>query len=284
MRSGVGESERMLVFDCGDLGYSKMAAHGHADSLSILVSAFGQQLIMDPGTYSYLSEPDWRNYFKGTLAHNTISVDKENQSEIIGPFLWGRRAKSAILKWITNDEFDFVAGEHDGYSKGPEPIKHRRKILFAKPHYWLIIDFLLGRGKHVFESCFHFAMDTEVEKKSDGEVLINKNDVFCRFLNLTFDRQGEHRHNAEIEIRSGWVSPKFGVKYSAPIMSYHIEGEAPIVFAHLIYPFKIKSDEFLWQKLLFDEENSTFTGTVAFKNFVDSIEISDDNLVKFKRA
>ena len=284
MRSGSDESERVLIFDCGELGYSSMSAHGHADSLNILVNAFGEQLIIDPGTYSYIREPDWRNYFRGTLAHNTISVNNKDQSQIFGPFLWNRKAKSKVLKWVANNEFDFVAGEHDGYMKGSEPIMHHRKILFAKPHYWLVVDFLFGKGKHVFTSSFHFSRDVEVEVKSNGAVVINRNDAFCRLMSMAFDQRGEPKLNSELNLETGWVSPEFGMKHPAPVLSGRIESESPVAIAYLIYPYKTQRDEFVSHKLSLNQKERTFSGEIAFKSFYDSLEISKDNHVKLKRV
>jgi hypothetical protein len=63
--------EVRLVADAGALGYQAIAAHGHADALSFTLSAGGRELLVDPGTFAYHTEPMWRSYFRGTSAHNT---------------------------------------------------------------------------------------------------------------------------------------------------------------------------------------------------------------------
>jgi hypothetical protein len=50
-------------------------------------------VIVDPGTYCYHREPRWRNHFRSTAAHNTVVLDGADQSEMLGPFMWGRRAR-----------------------------------------------------------------------------------------------------------------------------------------------------------------------------------------------
>ena len=55
-----------VLFDCGELGFKSIAAHGHADVLSFTVRAFGEDLLVDPGTYDYFTFSGWRLYFRGT--------------------------------------------------------------------------------------------------------------------------------------------------------------------------------------------------------------------------
>ena len=84
--------ELRIVADAGPLGYLSIAAHGHADALAFTLSAHGQELLIDPGTYAYHTEREWRDWFRGTAAHNTVTLDDENQSVIGGNFMWLQRA------------------------------------------------------------------------------------------------------------------------------------------------------------------------------------------------
>ena len=67
--------EIRVVADAGPLGYRSIAAHGHADALSFSLSAAGLEFLIDPGTYAYHTQERWRNYFRGTSAHNTVRLD-----------------------------------------------------------------------------------------------------------------------------------------------------------------------------------------------------------------
>jgi hypothetical protein len=84
-------AEIRLVADAGPLGYRSIAAHGHADALSFTLSVGGREFFVDPGTYAYHTQPAWREYFRGTAAHNTVRVDGENQSVSGGNFMWIHR-------------------------------------------------------------------------------------------------------------------------------------------------------------------------------------------------
>src|SRR5690606_20444630 len=62
LQSGhAGEDDRISVtFDCGPLGLGSIAAHGHADALSVTLRVGGHDLLVDPGTYDYFTERPYR--------------------------------------------------------------------------------------------------------------------------------------------------------------------------------------------------------------------------------
>ena len=147
-----------IVFDCGELGYGPTAAHGHADALSFVLRAFGKEVLVDPGTYDYFTYPEWRRYFRGTRAHNTIRIDRRDQSEILGPFLWGRRAEARCLAWRPGADGGEVAGEHNGYAGLNDPVIHRRTIrLEGEKRVVTIRDDIFAEGQHEVELYFHLS-------------------------------------------------------------------------------------------------------------------------------
>lgn len=124
------DKEIYLHFDAAPLGFLSIAAHGHADALSFILHIDGDPFFIDPGTYTYHTEPKWRNYFIGTLAHNTIRINKQNQATIAGSTLWLNHYKTTVLKVETNDDVDLVIASHNGYQK--LGITHTREIIFEK--------------------------------------------------------------------------------------------------------------------------------------------------------
>lgn len=147
-----------VVFDCGPLGMGSLAGHGHADALSFTLRAFGRDIFVDPGTYDYFSYPKWREYFRGTRAHNTVVVDENNQSEMLGLFLWGRKAQAQCLSWEPSDTVSKVVGEHNGYSVLSDPVIHRRKLeLDGCKRELTIQDNIIAGKEHNIAIFFHFA-------------------------------------------------------------------------------------------------------------------------------
>ena len=105
-----------MVFDCGELGFGSLAAHGHADALSVTVRAGGVDVLVDPGTYDYFTFPDWRRYFRSTRAHNTLGIDGVDQSAQLGLVSVGPPGRRpAASTGVRVREADPLPGEHDGY-------------------------------------------------------------------------------------------------------------------------------------------------------------------------
>ena len=66
--------------DGGPHGYLSIAAHAHADALSVEVRYGGVDILADPGTYCYHGDLAWRSYFRSTIAHNTAELGGRDQS------------------------------------------------------------------------------------------------------------------------------------------------------------------------------------------------------------
>lgn len=147
-----------LLFDCGQLGYTAIAAHGHADALSVIMRLNGQDLFVDGGTYDYYSFPQWRDHFRKTHAHNTITIDDVDQSVICGRFMWEKHAQSRCLSWQPNMHGGNVSGTHDGYQRLNAPVTHQRDLsLDVTNRVVSIVDTLSTKGTHEVALYFHLS-------------------------------------------------------------------------------------------------------------------------------
>lgn len=156
--------EVRIVADAGPLGYLSIAAHGHADALAFTLSAGGCEILIDPGTYAYHTQTKWRDYFRGTSAHNTVRVDDEDQSVIGGNFMWLRHAKAWCEQWKSDSARDLFVGMHDGYERLADPVAHRRLIEFDKQSRIIrVADTLVCKGSHRVEIFWHFAEACRVQ-------------------------------------------------------------------------------------------------------------------------
>jgi hypothetical protein len=162
MRSGWAGDAGYLMVDCGPHGRGT-CGHSHADLLSIQVSLSGKDLLIDPGTFTYTGSKGLRDYFRGSPAHNTISVDNASQSKPAGPFSWSSIATPLKQTWIPQKEFDFFSGESLTYHFLEKPVLHRRDILFLKgSSLWVMMDGISSEKERDVSIHFHFASN-EVE-------------------------------------------------------------------------------------------------------------------------
>lgn len=135
--------EIYCAFDAGPLGYLSIAAHGHADALSLELRVGGQPVLVDPGTYNYHAAPEWRGYFRSTAAHNTLELAGHDQSVSGGAFLWTDHAGTRLLEVSGLDEPSrnvVVLGEHEGYLRIPARARHRRRITFDRSASSFVIE------------------------------------------------------------------------------------------------------------------------------------------------
>ena len=164
--------EVRAVVDAGPLGYTSIAAHGHADALSFTLSVGGREFLVDPGTYAYHTQEAWRQYFRGTSAHNTLRVDGLDQSEQGGNFMWTRHARVGCSLWLSSGDKDSFEGWHDGYKRLEDPVMHRRLIELDKEACHLLVeDTLEMGGEHEVELFFHCAEHCAVEETPEGYAL-----------------------------------------------------------------------------------------------------------------
>lgn len=113
----------LLAFDHAPLGFLSIAAHGHADALAVWLHLGDEPVIVDAGTFLYHTDTGDRDRFRGTLAHNTLALDGQNQSTIAGPFNWSDHAKSKVR----DASAVRVVAEHDGYLAS-HGVKHVRSV------------------------------------------------------------------------------------------------------------------------------------------------------------
>jgi hypothetical protein len=155
--------EIRLLIDAGALGYLSIAAHGHADALGVLLNVGGREVLVDPGTYAYHTEPEWRHYFRSTAAHNCVVVDDEDQSVQSGNFMWSRHARASCREFARAGGRQGFAGEHDGYRRLRDPVLHRRAVLFDEAsRTFEIADTFECEGSHRIARRWHFAEALEV--------------------------------------------------------------------------------------------------------------------------
>jgi hypothetical protein len=140
--------------DGGPHGFLSIAAHAHADALSVEVRYGGTDILADPGTYCYHGEPAWRSYFKSTIAHNTVEIGGQNQSAEGGPFLWTRHARARELD-VPDPALNWSA-EHDGYQALTPSAGHKRSVRLDPGARAVDITDVIDGGRHQVRMAYHF--------------------------------------------------------------------------------------------------------------------------------
>ncbi|MBZ6170924.1 heparinase II/III family protein [Streptomyces olivaceus] len=198
--------------DGGPHGFLSIAAHAHADALSVEVRHDGVDVLADPGTFCYHGQPVWRRYFRSTLGHNTLELDGTDQSVSGGPFLWTRHARSRVLAVETPQEgVSRWCAEHDGYGR----TVHRRRVELADASRELrVVDEVRGevRGEgRAVRLAFHLGPAVAADLAGSRAVLTWSRDGEERSALLDLpSRLSWRAHRGESDPPLGWYSPGFG--------------------------------------------------------------------------
>lgn len=176
-----------LCFDVGEVGPTYQPGHAHADTLSFELYIHNRPVIVDSGTSTY-EVNEIRFYERSTAAHNTVSINGENSSEVWAGHRVGKRA----LTEITEDTDSCVIASHDGYFKR-FGVNHKRCIRLNETE--VFIEDNVTEGDAVAN--FHFHPDEEIE--------IFDNEVRGKDFVLIFEKA------LSLSLRTSHYSSKFNM-------------------------------------------------------------------------
>lgn len=272
MRSGWDGDSHSLIFDTGPPG-PVSSAHGHADMLSIHCSVFGRPYIVDAGTCCYTANQELRDFSRSTAAHSTVVVDGKSQAEPAGPFSWHGRSTAQLLRWISNETLAFADAEHDGYCTLPKPVSHRRRVIFIKPRYWVLVDDLTGAGSHCLEIRFQFApMDVRIGPTGwVRSTLDGRHGLLLRtFTSAPLDADVRVGCRAPLE---GWVSPNYGQLEPAPVLVYAANALLPLRVVTLLWPSEGVHVETPYVRVIRDRHGRV--AGLVFPEFAETVVFED---------
>ena len=210
-RSGWGTSvtaypdERFLVLDCGPIGDG---GHGHYDQLSVEMAAAGRSLVVDPGRFTYAEDPaGWRQWFKGTAAHNTVTVDGLDQVPYRRGKPKGSLPTARLVERHSSPALDLITAE----ARNPRyTAVHTRRIAFVGRDYWIVHDRLRDTEAHLYEARWHLPPDIAIVDVVDTGPM-----TLVHTSAATFAVPPD---SCTVSIEDGWVSSQYGVKRAAPVL------------------------------------------------------------------
>jgi len=218
---------QQLLIDAGPLGPGN-GGHAHADALSISLVRRGRNLVIDPGTFEYVGNTGERARLRGTSAHNTLQVDRSDQTESTGPFSWKNAPRINVDQWITGQYFDLFQGSHDGYSRLPSPVIHRRWVFHRKGKFWLVRDLAEGRGSHQLDVAWHIGSSmSTLSPHSPGLCVFTDEGGSLAFLTV----EGSVW---EQTVCPEYWSPAYGRREHASVLNFGAVVTLPADFATLL--------------------------------------------------
>ncbi len=264
MRSGWNRLDNCLYFDAGPVGSN----HEHEDKLNLYLYSRGKILLTEPGNYSYdLSK--WRRFALSTYSHNTIIVDGKDQHRADIPE--SRLLKDSLKNpWVTSPLFDYGMGTYSsGYQENrykavqylpreyvgekDKSISHTRHVIFLKPYYYVVVDFLNGKGVHSYEAHFNLnAPDAKLNKTTLSVHTLRPDSVQLGLFSMDSENMLARIAKGEENPILGWMPEE---KRPIPTVVYLKNEEAPATFSTLIYPYYEGEPRVMYNKIMTDNKN-----------------------------
>lgn len=156
LRSGWGRESNYFRFKNGSVG----GGHGHFDKLHMELCVCGEDVLIDPGRYTYVDGP-LRRGLKAASAHNVPLIDGKEYTACTDS--WGIAGAAAPLgnQWRQKrmesgeDFYTFLQGSHLGYL--PDGCLVNRRILAIGTGIYVVADTFYGNGVHQMSQRFHLS-------------------------------------------------------------------------------------------------------------------------------
>lgn len=200
----IDAQDALTLIDVAPIGPDYLPGHAHADSLSFEFSAFGQRVFVNSGTSVY-GVGDERLRQRGTAAHNTVTVNEANSSEVWSGFRVARRAKPIDLNIKGSAQRVRVSCGHSGYQQTQEPpVTHFREWIMTATELKISDELrpLTAVNFHSAEARYHLhpAVSIVANDLSSSVTLRLPNGQDIRFIALV-----------PISVESATWHPRFGI-------------------------------------------------------------------------
>ena len=197
-----------LAIKCADIGPRYQPGHTHCDLLSFEWTHNGQELIVDSGVYEY-SPGEMRSYVRSTAAHNTVTIDDDDQSEVWGEFRVGRRAKKLTGEIQESIGRIVFFGSFRGFHGIAGKAIHSRRVeverSIEKSKKLTVTDEIFGRNKsRSIRSHLHFHPDISLVQAAFNKYKVQKGSLVIGKLIVDSD--------VHCMTNTSWYCPEFGLK------------------------------------------------------------------------
>lgn len=212
------QDQAMLFLDSAPIGPDYLPSHAHADTLSFELSLHQQRVIVNGGTSVYGTGYE-RQRQRSTLAHSTVSVDRQNSSQVWSGFRVARRAHVFNVSCEERGSTSWFKASHNGFRSLPGKPTHQRQWLLETSSL-LVVDEITGNGEHRIDSVFPLHPQLTPITADVHEVwLMTNNKVLVRFH---ADPQ------TTLTVKQTTWHPRFGMSESAWCIQCNWSGCLPI--------------------------------------------------------
>ena len=146
--------------------------HWHGGKPGFILWKGNSPLLIEAGMDHYSASDFFMYRNNGGTSHNTVRVDRRGDSVVDADTKWQfkKTARCNVIDWRSDDRFDFLRVENDGFMSLSDPVSFVRTVLFVKGEYFIVTDKLEGQVGHLFEWLAHFPPNKLQIGKEDNSV------------------------------------------------------------------------------------------------------------------
>ena len=215
----VSRNDWHLIADAAPIGPDYLPGHAHADTLSFELSKGRQRVLVNSGTSCYgVSQERLRQ--RKTPAHNTLSVDGQDSSEVWSGFRVAGRAKIVNRDLEILHDKDVILAAHDGFKRLKSVGVHQRTWSLSDDGL-VISDNVGGSGAHLVRVFFHLHPSIHVKQGGKGGV-----DIYDDKGNKIVEMKMDER--VRISLKDSTYHPEFGLSILNRVIIGEIETQLPL--------------------------------------------------------
>ena len=238
MRTGWSAEDSYMHIHGVQLERGEKSTHSHNDTGHFELQIAEEDILLDGGRYIYNQSiwKNWRHYFTGALAHNTLYCDDLTMGAVPGVSRV-RGVRLFLHRFEENDQYALIDVSHNGYVFTDDPVYHRRVAVRLEKDVYVLDDRITGLGlsDHDFRLTFNFAPG-----RLTGEGLCYQYETpKGRAYAVTAASDAEIcptvLEGSEDPI-GGWVSYGYSLRVPCPQLTLRRQGKAPFRCVTVIAP------------------------------------------------
>jgi uncharacterized heparinase superfamily protein len=189
-----------VICDAGPIGPDYIPGHAHGDIFSFELSCRNHRIIVDSGVFDYVAS-EMRRYCRSTPAHNTVTLEDQDQCEFWQAFRVARRGRPHQVNWDAVSTGFRLSGWHDGYRRLRGNPSHCREFAWHEDGVLMVRDEIRSAASTLAIARIHLHPDCKIVRATEREVELStpEGPFTVRFSGAGILRTEE-----------SWYCPEFG--------------------------------------------------------------------------
>ena len=210
LRGGWEKDDFWLYFVNGPQG----GGHGHSDKLHVSLWMDGDEILTDPGRYTY-TDTEPRYQLKNAISHNVPMVNGMEYGPAADS--WSCRALPVSManRVVQKKDFLLIEGAHTGY--GSLGVTVSRRVLVLGEEVVLVCDDFIGIKPNTVTQRFHFGEQIQLQK---NETCVSGMGEFSKFRMYNY-ADGEPE---AVQIEKSHFSRHYNQLSECPVADLTVQG------------------------------------------------------------